>query len=110
VVAAPGAGRFTASATTTVTLKITTGHGTHRRTHRRKSKLNYGSASATASGAGTLTFKLRPLKNVVALLKSLGKLKVSLSVTFAPTGGTPLTKTVTLTVNAPPKHHKRRHK
>jgi hypothetical protein len=63
-----------------------------------KKKRLVKSATLTATAAGTLNVPLRPTKAALKKLKEKGKLKVRVSLTFTPTGGTPATQTVKATL------------
>ena len=57
-------------------------------------------AKAIAKQAGAVTLKLRPTKAGKKQLRKRGRIKVSLAVTFTPTGGTPNTEISKLTIKA----------
>jgi hypothetical protein len=75
---APGAGRFTATA--------------------RYGSTTFGKVTAGKSAKGGLKLTIRPSAAGRRLLKKHTRLKLSVSVTFTPTGGKPLTHKLSLTV------------
>jgi hypothetical protein len=54
----------------------------------------------TVAKAGTVTIKIKPSSAGKAVLKTKGKVSVKVKVTFAPTGGTPASKTIKVTLKA----------
>lgn len=60
--------------------------------------VSYGRASVTTSRPGRFRLTIKPLSRLRAQLRSGKKLNVQIAVTFSPTGGTPNTKTVRVTV------------
>ena len=81
----PGAG--------TITVKATVKVG--------KKKITFATGKATRAAGGTAKLTLKPTSAAKKALKKSKKLKVSLSITFTPTGGTAKTSTSSLTVTAP---------
>jgi uncharacterized repeat protein (TIGR01451 family) len=75
--AAPGPGRFVASAK------------------------GFARATLTKKAKGTLTLRLKPRASTKRFLRRHSRLKVTVSVTFTPTGGTPATRKLTLTIKHP---------
>jgi hypothetical protein len=63
-------------------------------------------ASAIAKQAGPVKLKLKPTKAGKKQLRKKGKIKLSLAVTFTPTGGTPKTEVSKLTIKAKKKAKK----
>jgi PKD repeat protein len=82
---APGAGSVVAVATFTTS------------NERSAKKANYGRTSVVVTKAGTKTVTIDPTKRVAALIAK-GKLRVTVSVTFSPTGGKPRTELETTTI------------
>jgi hypothetical protein len=74
-----------------------------------KKTIKVGRVVLTASKAGTFKLTLKPGKAAKALLKSKGSLKVTLKLTYTPTGGSAKssTRTVTLKLNKPKKSGRR---
>jgi hypothetical protein len=88
---APGPGGFSGAATFAApTTKARAGH-----------PVTYGRAAATAHRAGTVTLTIRPGRTATALLRARGRLRVTVSVTFTPTGGRARLETAMLTVRHP---------
>lgn len=85
-VAVHGAGKLTARATFTVRV------GHHKRTFR------YGTTSARATKAGTVTLKVRLRGKAAKELRKIRHARVTITVTFAPTGGTRHTERHKVTV------------
>ncbi len=81
----PGAG--------TITVKATTKVG--------KKTITFATGRATRSAGGTAKLTLKPTAAAKKALKKSKRLKVSLSITFAPTGGTAKTTAASLTVTTP---------
>ena len=54
----------------------------------------------TVAKAGTVTIKIKPTSAGKSVLKKKGKVTVKVKVTFAPTGGTPASKTIKVTLKA----------
>jgi hypothetical protein len=52
----------------------------------------------TVAKAGTVTIKIKPTSAGKAMLKKKGKVRVKVKVAFAPTGGTPASKTIKVTL------------
>jgi hypothetical protein len=55
---------------------------------------------------GNVKIKLKLTPKEKEKLKEKGKLTIKVKVTYTPTGGTPITKTIKVTVKAPKKSHK----
>ena len=75
-----------------------------------KKTIKVGRVVLTANKAGTFKLTLKPGKKAKAMLKSKGKLKVTLKLTYTPTGGSAKssTRTVTLKLDKPKKKSGRR--
>jgi ABC-type phosphate transport system substrate-binding protein len=75
-----------------------------------KKTIKVGRVVLTANRAGTFKLTLKPGKAAKELLRKKGKLKVSLKLTFTPTGGTAKssTRSVTLKLAKPKKKSERR--
>lgn len=63
-----------------------------------KKAIQVGRTTLTASGAGTYNLALKPSNAAKQQLRSKGQLKVSLKVTYTPTGGTASTSTSSVTL------------
>jgi streptogramin lyase len=61
-------------------------------------RVSYGVASSTTPGPGSFTLKIRPRKAVRRLLSIRRRVKVLVSVTFTPTGGSANKKAVSIVV------------
>jgi ABC-type phosphate transport system substrate-binding protein len=74
-----------------------------------KKTIKVGRVVLTANRAGTFKLTLKPGKAAKALLERKGRLKVTLKLTYTPTGGTAKssTKTVTLKLSKPKKSGRR---
>jgi hypothetical protein len=55
---------------------------------------------------GSVKIKLKLTPKEKAKLKEKGKLTITVKVTYTPTGGSPVTKTIKVTIKAPQKSHK----
>jgi DNA-binding beta-propeller fold protein YncE len=101
---APGA--LAADATFVLNTKKKTGKGHHRTTRTVHKTITY--AAALTTGSGTLTVTLHPGAIARGLIKSRHTLKLTLALSFKPTGGTTNTPApLTLSVKPPPlKHHR----
>jgi Bacterial Ig domain len=91
---APGPGRFEAIAT--FPAKRTTAKA--KRAAATPDSTTYGRASLEASKAGEKKLTIRPTKTAARLLEMYGSLRVTISITFTPTGGPAGAKTASLTV------------
>ncbi|MEA2371067.1 MAG: hypothetical protein QOH12_1461 [Solirubrobacteraceae bacterium] len=89
---APGAGQFVAVATF-----LASGAASVAKTAK-SSVVTYGKSSTAAKGSGSFALAIHPAKAAVSLLKKRRRLRVTVSITFTPTGGKPLTRTSSLTV------------
>jgi ABC-type phosphate transport system substrate-binding protein len=67
-------------------------------------KIKVGSVTLTAGQAGTFSVTLKPSAAAKKVLQTKGKLTVSLTFTFSPTGGTPKTTTGSVTLKMVKKH------
>lgn len=85
-IAAPDAGKFFAKATFTVRVK------SHKHT------FTYATKKLTSRGPGNLTLKLAVRGRAAHELKLIGNAKVTISITFTPTGGSRRTRTHKVTV------------
>jgi hypothetical protein len=90
-VSLPGAGRFTAAATSRLSKHRT---------------LSYGRRTVTTRRAGTVSVAVKPGSKALAALRHARKLKLTVALAFTPTGGTARKATRTVTVRAP-KHPRR---
>ncbi len=63
-----------------------------------KKTIKAGHSVLTAGKAGTYNVTLKPTGAAKTLLKKKGKLKVSLKLTFSPTGGTPSSSNSSVTL------------
>jgi hypothetical protein len=106
---APEAGTFTANGTTIVaavrSAHIAAVRSAHIATHRRKLKrrrISFGTASATAAQAGTITLVLRPSAAARAALAKGERLTVVVTITFRPAnGGAASSRQATVNVSLP---------
>lgn len=73
------------------------GASVHAFASKKKKKALVGTAKVTATGAGAYKLPVKLTSAGKKQLKKKKKLKVQVKVTFAPNGGTPLSKTVTVT-------------
>jgi len=96
-----GAGSFSAHATFVEALKVTGGHGKHRHTHVVHRTVTYGDASGDMTRAGTVSLTLSPTVKALALLKARHTLRLTIVVTFSPTGGSASRTIEHATVTAP---------
>jgi CSLREA domain-containing protein len=85
-----------------ITIKLTApdagsfkGKATFKAHHR---KFVYGKGSTSVSGAGTVTLTIKLGRHARKELLKVGHARVSIVITFSPTGGTSATKTITLKV------------
>jgi Carboxypeptidase regulatory-like domain len=76
----------------------------HKRKGRAQPKL-IQPASVTARKAGAVTLTLKPTTAALKLLRSHRSVKVSVRITFTPTGGTPSNHTIQVTFKAPKGKH-----
>jgi hypothetical protein len=74
------------------------GHGPQRHPVKVRKTILYGVANGSTAGGALATLTIKPTVGAAALLKRLRQLKVTIKVTFTPTGGTPNTAGVPLTV------------
>jgi hypothetical protein len=106
--ALPGAGTLSVLGTFKLThAKRERVHG-HRRLVKLTETVVYCHATLTTKAPGTAKLTLHPSKRGLAALRSLHKLKLTLSITFTENGQGPSTQTRTLVVRyKAPKHHHR---
>jgi hypothetical protein len=105
---APGAIR--ASATFVQTVKKSTGHGRHRHRHAVRQTILYGQVGTPTNGVTRAILTIAPTGRAASLLKRLRTLRLSINVSFTPTGGRINTIVFPLTVSSPkpkPRHHHR---
>jgi hypothetical protein len=95
-VQAPGAGRFAGLAAFVSSASAAKAARVVRAA--KSTTTAYGAGSATAPGPGSFTVTIHPTKAALGLLKKRGRLRVTVSITFTPTGGKPHTRTSSLTV------------
>jgi hypothetical protein len=90
-------GAATARATFVRTVKTVSGKGKHHRTAHKT--VLYATASGTAGAGRSLGLRLTPSKAVVRIVKSLhAKVKITVVVSFTPTGGAVQRRTFTVTL------------
>ena len=93
----PGPGSLQAVGTSTIPAKftkvVTTAGG-----RKRAKKITYGRATVTASQGGAVKLTIKPSSAAKKALKKGAKLKVSVKLTFTPSGGTAATQTKTVIV------------
>jgi hypothetical protein len=94
-------GALSARATFIQTIKRTTGSGRRRRTRTVRIPTVYGQAGAATAGVAPAVLTIAPNRNAANLLKKLRTLRLSVSVSFTPTGGKTNTITLPLTASAP---------
>jgi titin len=94
-------GALSARATFIQTIKRTTGRGRNRRTRTVRITTLYGQATASTAGVAPAVLTIAPNRNAASLLKKLRTLRLSVSVSFTPTGGKTNTIGLPLTVSAP---------
>jgi len=105
---APGA--LSARATFIRTVKKSTGHGRHRRRHAVRQTILYGQVSTSTNGVTPAILTIAPTGTAASLGKRLHTLRLSIKVSFTPTGGSNNTMVLPLTVSSPKpkrKHHRR---
>jgi CSLREA domain-containing protein len=105
---APGA--LNARATFTRAVKVSSGHGRHRHRHTVRVTILYGQASKATKGVTPAVLTTGPTGQAGGLLKRLHTLRLSIKVSFTPTGGTTNTIVFPLTVSSSkpkPKNHHR---
>jgi len=91
---APDAGRFTALAT----IPSTSAKKDARTAKKTKKPIAYGTRTASVTGGRTLTITVKPIKRAASLLRRKRRLRVTVSITFVPTGGVARTRTATILV------------
>jgi CSLREA domain-containing protein len=104
------AGALNASATFIRAIKVSTGRGRHRHRHTVRQTVLYGQVGTSTNGATPAVLTIAPTGKAAALLNRLHTLRLSIKVTFTPTGGRTNTMVFPLTVSVPkpkPKHHHR---
>jgi len=93
---APGPGKLTAIATFPgQTTKATNAKAAKEAKPR---AITYGKASATAKGKSVLNLKLHPTKQAVTYLRKHGHQRVTITITFSPTGGKPRIHSTSISV------------
>jgi CSLREA domain-containing protein len=103
------AGALNARATFIRAVKVTSGHGRHRHRHTVRQTILYGQVSTSTNGVTPAILKIAPTGKAASVLRSLRTLRLSIKVSFTPTGGTTKTVVVPLTVTSPRpkrKHHR----
>jgi galactose oxidase len=95
------AGSFTARATFVETLEVRSGKGKHQHTQVVRRTVTYAEASGDASGASTMSVRLAPTRKALARLRALHMLRLTIVVTFTPTGGSASQTTERATVRVP---------
>jgi hypothetical protein len=91
-------GTATARATFVRTVRTVSAKGTHHRTTHKT--VLYAAAGGTAGAGRSLGLKLTPSKAVVRIIKSLhAKVKITVVVSFTPTGGAVQRRTFTVTLS-----------
>jgi CSLREA domain-containing protein len=102
-------GALNARATFIRAVKVISGHGRRRHRHTVRQTLLYGQASASTNGVTPAILRIAPTGKAAGLLRSLHTLRLSIKVSFTPTGGRINTIVFPLTVSSPkpkPKHHR----
>jgi hypothetical protein len=92
---APGAGTFSVVATF---VESTTAKAASAAKTVKPKTISYGRSSATVKHAGSLALAIHPSKAAKSALKTHGRLRVTIAVTFTPTAGKPRTRSSSLTV------------
>ena len=95
------AGSFTARATFVETLEVRSGKGKHQHTQVVRRTVTYAEASADARVASATSLRLAPTRNALARLRALHMLRLTIVVTFTPTGGSASETTEHATVRMP---------
>jgi hypothetical protein len=104
------AGAIRASATFVQTVKKSTGHRRHRHRHAVRQTILYGQVGTPTNGVTRAILTIAPTGRAASLLKRLRTLRLSINVSFTPTGGRINTIVFPLTVSSPkpkPRHHHR---
>ncbi len=101
--AAPGAGSFNALATAAIGKAAADSRKATSRKAGRGRKITYGTGSAMALGAGSVTVTIKPTKSALGALKSSRTLRVPVTVVFHPRGGSPTTASETVTARYQPR-------
>jgi hypothetical protein len=94
-------GALSARATFIQTIKRTTGSGRRRRTRTVRITTLYGQAGAATAGVAPAVLTIAPNRNAANLLKKLRTLRISVNVSFTPTGGKINSIVLPLTASAP---------
>jgi hypothetical protein len=94
---APAAGAIDARATASI--RETAAES---RKHKHVHKITYGTASAATPGADTITVTIKPSNSAFGALKSMGMLRVPVTVVFYPHDGSPTTVSQSVTVHYQP--------
>jgi hypothetical protein len=97
----PGPGVVTGTGTTKLRAGLSAAG-----TKKRARVLVYGSGRLVVATAGAAALKIAPSPAARRVLRKIKKLKVSVSVTFTPTGGAPNTKVITATVVSKKRMHR----
>ncbi len=95
------AGTFTARATFVETFEVRSGNGDHQHIQVVRRTVTYAQASGDAGDAFTTSLRLAPTRNALARLRALRTLRLTIVVTFTPTGGSASQTTEHATVRAP---------
>jgi VCBS repeat-containing protein len=103
----PGAGTVTGTATTGVPGKLNVTAAKKKKKKKKATTVVYGTGTVALNGPGLVTLKIPQSAAAKKALKKAKKLQVSLAVTFTPLGGTPNTKTTSVTVSG--KKGKKKH-
>jgi hypothetical protein len=101
---APAAGSIDARATESIRKAAA---GSRKRKTKRTRKFTYGTGSATALAAGTVSIAIRPTKSALSTLKSSRTLRVPVTIVFHPRSGSPTTVGETVTVRYQPPRRSR---
>jgi DNA-binding beta-propeller fold protein YncE len=103
------AGGLTGTATFVEKTTRLAGRGPRRHKITVSKTILYGSASLTATGAGTLPLTIEPTRKALKLLKSANELRLTLALAFRAPNGTTSHASLHLSVRAPPMPRKHRH-
>jgi hypothetical protein len=101
---APAAGSIDARATASIRK---TAAGSRKRKTKRVRKVTYGTGSATAPGAFTMTVTIKPTKSALGALKNSRTLRVPVTIVFHPRSGSPTTVGKTVIVRYQPPRRSR---
>jgi CSLREA domain-containing protein len=94
----PDGGHFSAKATFSVRRTVITHRGKKRIVRHVKTTYTYGTGSASSAAKGTSQLRIGLSGSAARELKKVGSAKITITVTFTPTGGTSHKESTTVTV------------